>query len=60
MSAFQRAVEKERLPLGIFYINTDKSTFEENVGIYSKDKTALSLRETERMGEINDLLESKK
>lgn len=59
-SAFQRAVEKERFPLGIFYKNTDKSTFEENVGIYSKDRTALSMRESERMAKLNDLLESKK
>ncbi|MGD2295198.1 MAG: thiamine pyrophosphate-dependent enzyme [Candidatus Aminicenantes bacterium] len=60
MSAFKRAVEKEKLPLGIFYKNTDRSTFEKNVGIYSKDQTALSLRESERTQKINDLLESKK
>jgi 2-oxoglutarate ferredoxin oxidoreductase subunit beta len=58
--AFERALEKERFPLGIFYKNPDKATFEENVGIYSQDKTPLSLRGIERMKQLNDLLESKK
>lgn len=59
-SAFERALEKERFPLGIFYKNPEKVTFEENVGIYSQDTTPLSLREIERMKQLNDLLESKK
>jgi 2-oxoglutarate ferredoxin oxidoreductase subunit beta len=60
ISAFQRAVEKKRLPLGIFYRKADRSTFEENVGIYSKDRMALSMRESERIEKLNDLIESKK
>ncbi len=60
MSAFQRAVEKERFPLGIFYRNPDKVTFEENVGVYGQDKTPLSLRDMERVEKLNLLLESKK
>jgi 2-oxoglutarate ferredoxin oxidoreductase subunit beta len=59
-SAFERALEKERFPLGIFYKNPDKATFEENVGIYTQDTTPLSLRGIERMKQLNDLLESKK
>ena len=60
MSAFQRALEKEKFPLGIFYKNSDKVTFVENVGVYSQDKTPLSLRDSERVKKLNDLLESKK
>jgi 2-oxoglutarate ferredoxin oxidoreductase subunit beta len=40
-AAFEKAVETERLPLGIFYINPEKATFEENVGIYDKDDKPL-------------------
>jgi len=60
MSAFQKATEREKFPLGIFYKNPDKATFEENVGIYAQDKTPLSLRDMERMTKLNDLLETKK
>lgn len=60
MSAFQKATEREKFPLGIFYRNPDKATFEENVGIYAQDKTPLSLRDMERMTKLNDLLELKK
>ncbi len=60
MSAFQKATEREKFPLGIFYRNPDKATFEENVGIYAQDKTPLSLRDMERMTKLNDLLETKR
>jgi 2-oxoglutarate ferredoxin oxidoreductase subunit beta len=42
--AFQKAVETEKLPLGIFYINS-RTTFEENIGIYKDDKKPLYQRE---------------
>jgi 2-oxoglutarate ferredoxin oxidoreductase subunit beta len=45
LSAFKRAVETDKLPLGIFYINLDKSVFEDNVGIYREDKRPLFERE---------------
>ncbi len=38
IAAFKRALEKDKLPLGIFYINPNKTTFEDNVGIYREDK----------------------
>lgn len=43
--AFQRVVETEKLPLGIFYINPHKATFEENIGIYKNDQRPLYQRE---------------
>lgn len=42
--AFKRAIEGEKLPLGIFYVNNDNNTFEENIGIYNTDKTPLVKR----------------
>ncbi len=45
IAAFKRAVEGDKLPLGIFYINPNKSTFEDNVRIYSQDSRPLFERE---------------
>lgn len=42
--AFQKATETDKLPLGIFYINSDKKPFEENIGIYDKKNTPLFKR----------------
>ena len=44
-AAFKRALETDKLPLGIFYINPNKSTFEDNVGIYQQDNRPLFERE---------------
>ncbi|MHC4299217.1 MAG: thiamine pyrophosphate-dependent enzyme [Planctomycetota bacterium] len=38
--AFKRAIE-EAFPLGVFYVNRDKKTFEENVGIYQENPRPL-------------------
>ena len=43
--AFKRATETERLPLGIFYINPDKSTFEDNLAPYRADRRPLYERQ---------------
>jgi 2-oxoglutarate ferredoxin oxidoreductase subunit beta len=44
-AAFKRAIETDKLPLGIFYVNPSKSTFEDNVGIYQQDSRPLFERE---------------
>jgi 2-oxoglutarate ferredoxin oxidoreductase subunit beta len=44
-AAFKRTLETDKLPLGIFYINPNKSTFENNVGIYQQDNRPLFERE---------------
>ena len=44
-AAFKRALETDKLPLGIFYINPNKSPFEDNVGIYQQDNRPLFERE---------------
>jgi 2-oxoglutarate ferredoxin oxidoreductase subunit beta len=58
--AFHRSLEQRKLPLGIFYINPKKSTFEENVGIYRQNKTPLVFREAERTEKLLELFESRK
>jgi 2-oxoglutarate ferredoxin oxidoreductase subunit beta len=58
--AFHRSLEQDRLPLGIFYINPDKPTFGENMGIYSQDKTPLIFREEMRTEKLMRLFNSKK
>jgi 2-oxoglutarate ferredoxin oxidoreductase subunit beta len=59
-AAFQKAVEREKLPLGIFYRNDKKSTFEENVGVYRQNKEPLALRKLERKNKLSDLIKSKR
>jgi 2-oxoglutarate/2-oxoacid ferredoxin oxidoreductase subunit beta len=44
-AAFKRALETDKLPLGIFYINPNKNVFEDNVGIYQQDNRPLFERE---------------
>jgi 2-oxoglutarate ferredoxin oxidoreductase subunit beta len=45
--AFNKATEKDKLPLGVFYINPGKTLFEENIGIYEQDNTPLFEREVD-------------
>jgi 2-oxoglutarate ferredoxin oxidoreductase subunit beta len=54
--AFKKAIETEKLPLGVFYINTNKATFEENISTYKEDKRPLYEREVD-VGKLRDLLE---
>jgi 2-oxoglutarate/2-oxoacid ferredoxin oxidoreductase subunit beta len=57
--AFKRAMETDKLPLGIFYMDPDRKTFEENLEIYYDDKTPLYKRKYE-MDKLKSLIESKK
>lgn len=57
--AFQKATEGEKLPLGVFYKNSEKLTFEENVGVYRQNKTPLALRESERKDKLLNFIKSK-
>ncbi|KPJ60438.1 MAG: 2-oxoacid ferredoxin oxidoreductase [Latescibacteria bacterium DG_63] len=47
LAAFRRSVEKERLPLGIFYVNSDRPTYEENLSVYKENKEPLWKREVD-------------
>jgi 2-oxoglutarate ferredoxin oxidoreductase subunit beta len=55
--AFKRATEEEKLPLGIFYMNPDKKTFEQNLGVYRDDCRPLYEREPD-IGKVRDLVET--
>jgi len=46
-AAFAKAIEEDKLPLGVFYVNPKKS-FEENTGIYDEDARPLYEREVDR------------
>ena len=45
MAAFQRSLETDRFPLGVFYINPNRPTFEENTGAYRDNPAPLYQRE---------------
>jgi len=57
--AFKRSIEKEKLPLGIFYINPGKKTFEENTGLYKTSEEPLFKRIRDRE-KLYDLISSRK
>jgi 2-oxoglutarate/2-oxoacid ferredoxin oxidoreductase subunit beta len=46
--AFDKAMETDKLPLGVFYINPDKTTFEENIGVFDENNTPLFARDIDR------------
>jgi 2-oxoglutarate ferredoxin oxidoreductase subunit beta len=46
-AAFAKTIERDPLPLGVFYINP-KATFEENVGIYHDDSRPLYERDPDK------------
>lgn len=54
--AFAKAIEEDRLPLGVFYVNP-KSSFEENTEIYRDDPRPLYEREVDK-GKLAALIES--
>ena len=58
VEAFRRATEKGKMPLGIFYINPHKPTFEENTGVFKDDQTPLYQRELD-MKKLEALISSK-
>ena len=57
--AFKRATEKDRYPLGIFYKNNDKKTFEETLKVYKDDELPLYERQVD-MQKLEGLIESKR
>lgn len=55
--AFKRATEEDKFPLGIFYINNDKKTFEENVGAYEENRGPLYERKPD-LERLRSLIET--
>jgi 2-oxoglutarate ferredoxin oxidoreductase subunit beta len=57
-AAFGKAIEKEKLPLGIFYVNP-KPTFEEDLSVYREGKDPLYKRVPD-IEVLSELIESKR
>lgn len=54
--AFARALETDRIPLGILFCEQGRSTFEDNLGIYQSDSRPLFERQTD-MARLRALME---
>ena len=55
--ALERASEDDRMPLGIFFAEEKRPTFEENTGIFQEDITPLFRRELDT-GRLRELIET--
>ena len=58
--AFKRATETGKYPLGIFYMNKDSMTFEDNLAVYRENKEPLWSRKTDTVERISKIFESLK
>jgi 2-oxoglutarate ferredoxin oxidoreductase subunit beta len=47
-AAFNKAIERDKLPLGVFYVNRNKETFEEGISAYKEQKSPLYERQLDR------------
>jgi len=56
--AFKRAIEREKSPLGILYINP-RATFEENLGVYRESKEPLYRRDPD-IRKLSELIDSRR
>jgi 2-oxoglutarate ferredoxin oxidoreductase subunit beta len=57
--AFEKAIEQDPYPLGIFYINPNKPTYEENLTIYQFNKAPLFQRDVDA-SKLTALIDSQK
>ncbi|MBD3351055.1 MAG: 2-oxoacid ferredoxin oxidoreductase [Candidatus Lokiarchaeota archaeon] len=57
--AFERAIESEKYPLGIFYINNERPAFWETTAAYKESKDPLFKRDLDLM-RLKKLIESKR
>ena len=55
--AFKKSTEKDKLPLGIFYINPDKKTFEESLNVY-RDVTIPVINRKPELERLQILIDS--
>jgi 2-oxoglutarate ferredoxin oxidoreductase subunit beta len=56
--AFEKSLEEEPFPLGILYQSGHRSTFEDNLGIYKKERTPLYKRSLDT-GKLDDIIKMK-
>ena len=55
VEAFRRAIETERLSLGVFYVNPSKPVFERSLPVYQQDDTSLASRRID-MGRLEEFV----
>ena len=48
IDAFKKSIEQNKLPLGIFYINKNKKTFEQNLSTYKQNNNPLYQRKIKK------------
>jgi len=58
--ALKVAFQSEKLPLGVIYRSEGKNTFEDNIGIYERDRTPLSLRKHSPDAMLQKVIQSKR
>jgi len=58
VAAFRLALESDKLPLGIFYTNPNKPTFEESTGVYRTNSSPVCMRTMDKE-RLRHLIESK-
>jgi 2-oxoglutarate ferredoxin oxidoreductase subunit beta len=54
-TAFKKALETDKLPLGVLYTNPHKTTFEDNTGLYQQDDRPLYDRDPD-FDKLQDLI----
>ena len=59
IDAFKKSIQRDKLPLGIFYMNKNKKTFEQNLKIYQKDKKPLFKNQV-KMNNLSKLINLKR
>ncbi|MFA6988717.1 MAG: thiamine pyrophosphate-dependent enzyme [Candidatus Gastranaerophilaceae bacterium] len=60
VKAFEKAIETEKFPLGIFYINSDKVVFEETKMNIQKSRLNIFERRKNRKNKVENIIESLK
>jgi len=60
IKAFERSIEAEKLPLGIFYINSNKTTFEETEANSEKSKLHVFERRQKRKEKLENTIQNLK
>ena len=57
--AFEKALETEKFPLGVIYVNPGKPTFEESLNAYSEDPTPVIRRQRD-LSKLQQLIDGKR
>lgn len=53
VEAYKKALETDKYPLGIFYINDKKLTFEETICVYKENNKPLYMREVNKKNKVH-------